>query len=459
MQPFSAAIIAFLLLTGSTFAQTPNLADSARQSIVYIYFEVTDPKTGAKTAIQGTGFVVSENGYVLTASHLFRAWRNQTDADKGNNSIQGTLRDKLGFVRESPLNLQVADPGDPDKEDVALLKLPDPVSAQTYPIARICFKEAKSSKLGDDLQAFGFPHNQSFQPLHATLGTQNAPGARWAAASAFAEGMSGGPVYNSNGFVIGIVKGGLDINAVNWITPIQHAASQLKMAGVEDCGGAPAPIGLLSTVKHTPGPPPCATVAGASSKADVFSKRILVSGLGDDKESHRLSLNLKEAIENQPGLPRKEMSVQLVAEPVEDDEEGRKLLSACHADLLVWGRVTSPSGAPKTQVGLHFVLSEGEFPYDDEGLKPNSAFALSEELTLNADISSKLIGPVYLPIIQAILSDPNSDKRRVEEAIKKFSDFDNLAQKPPLGQERYLWKWAGTINDLIGYKQNNPQRF
>ena len=105
-----------------------------------------------------------------------------------------------------------------------------------YRAAPICFSKAAALRPGDSLMAFGFPRNQNFQPVPVTLGTQNAPGGRWAASSAFTYGMSGGPVYSSDGVVVGLVKGGLEnTDAVNWITPIQSASRFLGAWFTERC--------------------------------------------------------------------------------------------------------------------------------------------------------------------------------------------------------------------------------
>ena len=239
-------IAALQLMYGPAFVWLA-YADKARQSIVYIYFDVTDPNTGAKSTIQGTGFVVSPEGYVLTASHLLREWLNQTATDQLLNPIKGTLRDKPGFETESPFNLQIVELSDPNIEDVALLKLPHP-TAQPYPTAAICLRNAETTKLGDDLVAFGFPLGQNFQPVSATIGTQNAPGGRWAAAGPFTEGMSGGPVYNSKGSVVGIVGGGSESGgAANWITPLRYAARLLVSSAFEEnCETAEEPINSIA---------------------------------------------------------------------------------------------------------------------------------------------------------------------------------------------------------------------
>jgi len=223
----STVIVTVALLACFSSSRSENLADQARKSIVYIYYKAIDPATGAAQTFQGTGFVVASNGYVLTASHVFRAWVKQSAVDKANNPIMATLRDKPGMVTQSPLVLNPVNLGNPDAEDVALLKFPE----GDYPVVPICFAKAEVERAGNQLWAYGFPLNRSFQPVPATLGNKDAPGARWAASSAFTEGMSGGPVYSADGIVIGLVKGGLDSDAVKWITPIRHADNYLRTAG------------------------------------------------------------------------------------------------------------------------------------------------------------------------------------------------------------------------------------
>src|SRR5271166_737319 len=103
--PRLSGLLAGLMLAAACQAspsagQFINSAEAARQSIVYIFFDVVDPSTGARATIQGTGFIVSPKGYVLTASHLFRAWKKQTPVDQLNNPIKATLRDKPGYVTE-----------------------------------------------------------------------------------------------------------------------------------------------------------------------------------------------------------------------------------------------------------------------------------------------------------------------------------------------------------------------
>jgi hypothetical protein len=247
--------LALAQLPHSSFAQTSRISAEAQKSIVYIYFDVTDPATGAKATVQGTGVVVSASGYVLTASHLFRNWQKQTEVDKRNNPIRASLKDKPGYVAGNPLFLNSVNLGNPDAEDVALLRLPSAVDGE-YEAAQICLQHAGALETGDDLIAFGFPEDHNFQPVPGTLGTSNGPGGRWAASSAFTHGMSGGPVYDAAGFVVGIVKGGLaGTDAVRWITPIQHAVNYLNTSGFQErCSSAEAD-GILRVFDAMTGQP------------------------------------------------------------------------------------------------------------------------------------------------------------------------------------------------------------
>jgi hypothetical protein len=133
----AATLLQYLLCSSCAIAQGSNLAERARESIVYIFFDMADPQTGANVQVQGTGFIVSATGYVLTAAHLFKDWHRQTDASKAARPIRGTRYDKPGYINGSPMILQPINLGDPDSEDVALLKLPQ---LGKYEVAPICLE-------------------------------------------------------------------------------------------------------------------------------------------------------------------------------------------------------------------------------------------------------------------------------------------------------------------------------
>ncbi len=232
----------------SVFAQK---WDQVRQSTAYIFFDVTDPATGEKTRVHGTGFVVSRLGHVLTASHLLRDWSKQTPAEKKSNPLKASLGGKPGYVSAKPLTLSAVNAGGPDAGDAALLKLPDPDrnAVQGYAPAPLCLGPGGESAKGDSFLAFGFPRGKSIQPVPGIFKKQSVDGGRWAATGAFADGMSGGPVYGTTGNLIGMVKGGpADSEAGQWITPIRHMGKLLRQAGAsQECSG----VGFVQALNIT----------------------------------------------------------------------------------------------------------------------------------------------------------------------------------------------------------------
>ena len=248
---FLAALFGFLLVGRPSLSLASEIAEKARLSIVYIFFDVIDPLTGENSRVQGTGFVISQSGYVLTTSHLLLPWTKQNDADKEKNPIKGSLFDKPGFVPASPLNLQVVNPGNPSSEDVALLKLPHSDPLQRYPAVPICIELPEEVQTGDRFYAFGFPLDQHFQPMDGMLGAPDASGGRWQATGAFQPGMSGGPVYNTSGALIGLLKGGIPNTSVVQVTPIQHAANLFKEATVtQQCNSISSYESFRTTIEE-----------------------------------------------------------------------------------------------------------------------------------------------------------------------------------------------------------------
>lgn len=236
---FVIAILSYTCAISSVFCETsPRVEELSRRSIVYILFDVTDSQ-GQKERKQGTGFIISPTGYILTAAHLFREWEKQTSASKFDNPIYAWIGGRKNETGESERVLQLINPGNPSYDDIALLKLPDP-ARDLYPSVRICLSGQAMDKTGDSVKAFGFPLNHSFQPVPVTLGTRSS--GHWAAEGNLSRGMSGGPVYNEKGTVMGLVRAGIPgSDAVNFITPISYAGAMLIQAGVTDQCDPPQP--------------------------------------------------------------------------------------------------------------------------------------------------------------------------------------------------------------------------
>jgi S1-C subfamily serine protease len=145
----------------------------------------------------GTGFVVSNEGHILTNNHVVAGCK--TLATRDGKPLQVLSRNA--------------------SSDLALIQ------ADFAPSAVAVFRTGPAPKLGDSVVAFGFPlpgllssdGNVSAGILSATSGVQN--DVRFIQISAPVQpGNSGGPLFDSSGHVIGVVVAKLDAVKVAQLT-------------------------------------------------------------------------------------------------------------------------------------------------------------------------------------------------------------------------------------------------
>ncbi len=222
-----ASLVGFMV---SIFAADSASADSlektlsplAKKSIVYVEASYVDQTDGAVRPFVGTGFIISEGGYVLTAYHVVREWLKQSTADKKTHQMFGSIGGKY-TISKYPLEIVNHD----EKVDVALLKLQFSDDIKLSP-APLCLDYRPAS--GDRFVAFGFPLESDFQPTPGTIGSTTGEHGTWTASSDFTYGMSGGPVFNADG-IIGLAKGGQKGEpALRWVIPIRHAQRLISLS-------------------------------------------------------------------------------------------------------------------------------------------------------------------------------------------------------------------------------------
>jgi S1-C subfamily serine protease len=102
------AIINFIFLCMQTSAQ--NVVEDNRDSLLFITVESVQP-TGTTIKETGTGFIIDEQGFVLTAAHLLTSDPNAT--------VYGKRRSRNS--PEAPMQLEFITFG---CSDLALLKIP-----------------------------------------------------------------------------------------------------------------------------------------------------------------------------------------------------------------------------------------------------------------------------------------------------------------------------------------------
>ncbi|QBX35137.1 trypsin-like peptidase domain-containing protein [Paracoccus liaowanqingii] len=226
---------AFLILIGGAWA-IPALAQdqqaiktAVRNSTVYleITFRDADNLSNVCTpASQGTGFIVSRGGGVITAAHLLKS------VDCPEYTI-ADVKGRIGYLSSPDVPLSIASID--ESSDVAVLRLGAREGA--YPFIEACYVDTPADE--ENLLAFGFPLGEDFSTLVAVYQGLSGSDGRWRLSSNFTYGMSGGPLVDGAGRVIGIVKGGVrGATAVQFVTPLNWADDALRTAGalsVEAC--------------------------------------------------------------------------------------------------------------------------------------------------------------------------------------------------------------------------------
>jgi hypothetical protein len=193
----------------------------AARGTLFLEIVYTDCEKGVSRTEDASGFLVSDDGLVVTAAHMFVA-----DDEKCEHQITVIhgQHDKNTARRqgdEPVISLKLARPLD-RTHDLALLQIDGPVPGSMYRLA-ICTGVRLQS--GESLYAFGYPVGKLFTPLRVDYSGSDAEFQRFAVSGLITFGMSGGPVLDGYGRVVAVVTGGVlkqgaQIYAVGYVTPI-----------------------------------------------------------------------------------------------------------------------------------------------------------------------------------------------------------------------------------------------
>jgi hypothetical protein len=201
--------IVSLLLANRAFAETDGQI-LAKNSQAIVYLQVEDSDGGILD--RGTGFIVSKDGYVITAAHL-KVEPTQT--------MWAVIGQRVGT--RFPLAFREAD----EISDVAIWQFPQsgsPLSSVTISLESVVVTE--------HALALGFPGNEGLTPSHITIANVTSELGYYKSDGFLQPGNSGGPVFNDAGLVIAIVQGGTKPGTNNNdLVPIRLAISLLEKRG------------------------------------------------------------------------------------------------------------------------------------------------------------------------------------------------------------------------------------
>jgi S1-C subfamily serine protease len=256
-------LLAIVTLAAEHSAAAPAPRDAVqrlRQSTVFIRVTVEEP-TGKKTVDTGTGFIITDSGYVLTASHLLAS------------NTKAVVEAVVGGKHGETLGAYVV--STPGFADAALLQL----SESRAPYTPVTFRDPAVLQAGDALLAVGFPLESDFSVSTGVLSNKANPGGLWQVGIPLNYGNSGGPVGDALGHVIGLVKGGVrQAQQINYIIPLNLLAPLLNQAGlrwppfaVEDKKG--------TIVAPNLGPSNTATRPSSTLTGNCYEETVISPGL------------------------------------------------------------------------------------------------------------------------------------------------------------------------------------
>jgi S1-C subfamily serine protease len=221
----AAALVlaAFLCLTGmagSVIAQDAEAAHAAmRKSLVYLKatgIGASGAIAGANMTATGTGFLVSEDGFILTNYHLLTEL-----GDVLPNTIE--IRANIG-EKAQELKFKAATVNAVPENDLLLIKIPSGADKHV-PVRLGSLAEAYAAS---QILTSGFPSEVDYQTVNGRVSSRDTgSGYLWTVGNmAFEHGQSGSPIYTPDGKVIGVAKGQSEGSpSLNHMIPIHLADS------------------------------------------------------------------------------------------------------------------------------------------------------------------------------------------------------------------------------------------
>lgn len=193
--------------------------------MVFLWAEDTEAANQDRRAL-GSGFLVGTDGVILTARHV-------VDAREVGERIVVSISNKSALpVRIDDSDVVCAD----SSQDVCVIRIPE---GAIPPSVNTKFKLLCQFPLpGSRLRAMGFfgggdPFSGVNQPAGEVVGSLTR-GRLLPTDIALVPTMSGGPVFDRNGYVIGLVKGALvDSDNLTLVTSIIGATTLLSNQGIE----------------------------------------------------------------------------------------------------------------------------------------------------------------------------------------------------------------------------------
>ncbi len=165
------------------------------------------PKSSSKSGSSGSGFFVSKLGHIITNEHVVRGCRRITVGDNSKKQVVTTLletdkRNDLALLKISSTQMASAKPK-------SLIKK---LGLKLVPKASEGLLRSDDVELGEDVLVSGYPYGDIYSnTIKVTKGIVSANrgmgdnSEQFQIDAAVQSGSSGGPIYNENGNIVGVV--------------------------------------------------------------------------------------------------------------------------------------------------------------------------------------------------------------------------------------------------------------
>ena len=228
-----SAVFRSIVLTffGSVCAEAQHLSDP----VALVTLNVSDNVVSA-----GSGFLVSSQGWIITNRHVVIS----PDTEKPYGLAKVSFKSRH---RQVPAEIKVCSPS--KDVDLCLLKMSEADAAGfgISPPETSC----RSLTRDDDLTSVGWPadQNSDYDIVSGKITGNLGPFGAYPTTIPLIHGMSGGPVYDKAGIIVGINLGGLkDDPTRTFILPYAYARDVLFKSTVSVCEDPPIKLDLTLNV-------------------------------------------------------------------------------------------------------------------------------------------------------------------------------------------------------------------